>query len=112
MPSATQPGERLRQIDDTAPTLTNREVGCAFRPRCQYAQPRCAKAPPSVTVDGTRNSRCYFPIHQEVHAWIKRPRRLFSYMVCTKNSANGLIWLNAWLNEWPTALPLNMCMTC
>ncbi|HLR82689.1 MAG TPA: ABC transporter ATP-binding protein [Paenalcaligenes sp.] len=68
MPSATQPGERLRQIDGTAPTLTNREVGCAFRPRCQYAQPRCAKAPPSVTVDGTRNYRCYFPIHQEVHA--------------------------------------------
>ncbi|HLR29991.1 MAG TPA: ABC transporter ATP-binding protein [Paenalcaligenes sp.] len=68
MPSATQPGERLRQIDGTAPTLTNREVGCAFRPRCQFAQPRCAKAPPSVTVDGTRNYRCYFPIHQEVHA--------------------------------------------
>lgn len=68
MPSATKPGERLKQIDGTAPTLQNREVGCAFRPRCPFAQPRCADAPPTITVKGRRNYRCYFPIHQEVLA--------------------------------------------
>lgn len=66
MPSAATPGQRLQQIDGTAPALHNREVGCTFRPRCKYAQARCAEAPPPVTQMGNRNYRCYFPLHAEV----------------------------------------------
>lgn len=66
MPSATQPGQRLQQIEGMAPTLTGRERGCTFRPRCIYAQPQCAISPPPVSTDGTREYRCYFPLTPEV----------------------------------------------
>lgn len=66
MPSATTPGQRLQQIDGTAPALHNREAGCTFRPRCKYAQARCAEAPPPVHQMDTRHYRCYFPLNAEV----------------------------------------------
>src|SRR5690606_33613648 len=39
MPGTSQPGTRLQQIDGMAPTLTGREQGCTFRPRCAQAHP-------------------------------------------------------------------------
>nr|MBF0684360.1 ABC transporter ATP-binding protein [Pseudomonas sp.] len=64
MPSTSMPGERLNQIDGMAPSLSGREGGCAFRPRCPNARPECAAAPPPNTIQGDRSYRCYFPIQE------------------------------------------------
>jgi len=64
MPSTSMPGERLNQIDGMAPSLSGREGGCAFRPRCPRARPECAVAPPPETVQADRSFRCYFPIQE------------------------------------------------
>ncbi len=68
MPSFTQPGSRLQQIEGMAPTLTSREQGCTFRPRCAYAHPACAEAPPPETAIANRQYRCYYPLLQEATA--------------------------------------------
>ncbi|QDQ88147.1 ABC transporter ATP-binding protein [Alcaligenaceae bacterium SJ-26] len=62
MPGAAVPGSRLNQIDGMAPTLTGREAGCTFRPRCPHAGPECARAVPDRTDAGERYFRCYRPI--------------------------------------------------
>lgn len=68
MPSATRPGARLQQIDGMAPTLSGRERGCPFRPRCAEARPDCAHTPPPVTRWKHREFRCYYPLIPEVEA--------------------------------------------
>lgn len=65
MPGSAQPGSRLHQIDGMAPTLTKREQGCTFRPRCSYAQANCATQAPEITVRQNRQFRCHYPLHQE-----------------------------------------------
>lgn len=67
MPGSAQPGSRLKQIDGMAPTLTGREQGCSFRPRCPYAHPSCAERAPEVSPLGTRQFRCYFPLLKEAN---------------------------------------------
>lgn len=67
MPGSAQPGSRLKQIDGMAPTLTGREQGCSFRPRCPYAHPSCAERAPQVSTLGTRQFRCYFPLLKEAN---------------------------------------------
>ncbi|MFC3338199.1 ABC transporter ATP-binding protein [Paracandidimonas soli] len=62
MPAAAAPGSRLNQIDGMAPTLTGRETGCTFRPRCSRARPECASAAPPQTGDDKRYFRCYSPV--------------------------------------------------
>jgi len=62
MPTATLPGKRLTQIDGMAPTLTGREAGCTFRPRCPYQTSQCATAVPPQTWQGDRYYSCYAPI--------------------------------------------------
>src|SRR5690606_32628537 len=49
MPGAAAPGARLAQIEGMAPTLTSREAGCAFRPRCTRRGELCAQQAPEVT---------------------------------------------------------------
>lgn len=65
MPGSALPGSRLHQIDGMAPTLTGREQGCTFRPRCSYAQAICADKAPEVSAIPGRQFRCYFPRLQE-----------------------------------------------
>lgn len=65
MPGSEPPGTRLQQIDGMAPTLTGREQGCTFRPRCPYAQAICAETPPAVSTHQSRQFRCYFPLLKE-----------------------------------------------
>lgn len=67
MPSATEPGIRLQQIDGMAPTLAGREQGCPFRPRCSFAQAQCGQTPPPVTTLAHRQYRCYYPLTAEAH---------------------------------------------
>ena len=66
MPSIAAPGAMLRQINGMSPSLTGREVGCAYRPRCPNAVSRCAERSPEATVEGERSYRCYVPIVLEV----------------------------------------------
>ena len=63
LPGAIQPGERLRQINGMAPTLSGRPAGCAFAPRCSHAQAQCASAEPGLTETGARQVRCFAPLN-------------------------------------------------
>lgn len=65
MPGTATPGARLQQIDGMAPTLTGREQGCTFRPRCPFAQPPCAESAPPVSEHQQRQYRCYYPLLAE-----------------------------------------------
>ena len=49
VPRLDQPrGARLVPIEGQPPDLTRLDGGCAFRPRCRYAEPRCGEARPSL----------------------------------------------------------------
>ncbi len=53
---------RLAQIPGSPPSLAHLPEGCAFRPRCAYAQDDCGSEPPSV-IDATgRSLRCFHPL--------------------------------------------------
>ncbi|HRL20895.1 MAG TPA: ABC transporter ATP-binding protein [Alcaligenes sp.] len=65
MPGATEPGQRLRQIDGMAPTLTGREAGCPFRPRCTHATERCGQSAPQMQRHGQQDYRCFHPLTRE-----------------------------------------------
>ena len=64
-PLASQGHERLRQIPGAMPRLGNLPDGCAFHPRCDYAQDRCRRDPgPTLdTCDG--RAACWFPLGAE-----------------------------------------------
>lgn len=56
---------RLQAIPGRPPQLVEPASGCAFAPRCQYAQARCLEqTPPIVTVPGTNDHKhaCFFPV--------------------------------------------------
>lgn len=56
---------RLQAIPGRPPQLVEPAQGCAFAPRCQYAQPRCRQqTPPMVAVDGEDEHQhaCFFPV--------------------------------------------------
>ncbi|ADD45144.1 ABC transporter ATP-binding protein [Stackebrandtia nassauensis] len=54
-------GQRLEVIAGLPPVLTNIPPGCAFAPRCHYAQDMCTRAvPPLAPVDPGRTAACYF----------------------------------------------------
>tara|TARA_R100001039_G_C1854470_1_gene116391 strand:+ start:760 stop:1803 length:1044 start_codon:yes stop_codon:yes gene_type:complete len=58
---------RLQAIPGRPPQLVEPAPGCAFAPRCQYAQPRCwQQTPPVVAVDGEDDHRhaCFYPISE------------------------------------------------
>ncbi|NYT57964.1 ABC transporter ATP-binding protein [Alcaligenaceae bacterium] len=65
MPGVTTPGERLAQIEGMAPTLTTREAGCPFRPRCTRSDVLCGQRAPEVTIRGERHFRCHFPLEAQ-----------------------------------------------
>ncbi len=51
----------LSPIKGQPPSLINLPTGCAFSPRCTYAQPLClVQAPPLVEVDSEHYSSCHF----------------------------------------------------
>ena len=46
LPSLASDHQRLSSIDGSVPSLTERPAGCAFHPRCPYAEPgRCDQNP-------------------------------------------------------------------
>ena len=51
----------LCPIKGQPPSLINLPPGCAFNPRCSYAQPLCrSKVPPLLEVVGGHHSSCHF----------------------------------------------------
>ena len=61
VPTATAPGQRLRQISGSTPSLITLGPGCAFRQRCPRAAQPC-EVMPALTNVGDRQLRCYFPL--------------------------------------------------
>ena len=61
MPSIAEPGAVLKQIPGTMPQLSKLPEGCAFAPRCGYADAICGLAP-GMTHEGARGFRCHHPI--------------------------------------------------
>ena len=59
-------GQQLNVIKGLPPTLTRIPPGCAFNPRCRYAQPVCGQDPPppsydvQTDADTGRTSACHF----------------------------------------------------
>ena len=59
-PTLDGPARRLSGIPGTPPSLTALPSGCPFMPRCQWAEDRCAVAPPPLQeVAAGRLSACY-----------------------------------------------------
>ena len=57
---------RLPQIAGFAPSPGDDLRGCKFRPRCDYAQPRCGEAPELKGVAPGRAVRCFFPLRKDL----------------------------------------------
>ena len=63
VPANTAPGQRLRQISGSTPSLITLGPGCAFRRRCDRAAEPCELMPAITQVDG-QQLRCHFPLLQ------------------------------------------------
>jgi len=61
-PSNNRRGEKLAQIPGMTPSLANLPPGCAFAPRCAFAQDDCRVVPPALTHAGSRAWRCFHPV--------------------------------------------------
>lgn len=62
-PVASQGRARLRQIPGAMPRLEALPAGCAFHPRCAYAQDACRRSPgPDIAACGGR-AACWFPLN-------------------------------------------------
>ncbi len=64
LPAEGEPGAPLRQIRGATPSLARLPQGCAFAPRCDYAQADCLAIAPAVTLfPGSRGVRCHHPLN-------------------------------------------------
>jgi peptide/nickel transport system ATP-binding protein len=61
LPSIAAPGQELRQIPGAMPSLANLPPGCAFAPRCAFADTACTVAPGEHR-EGVRGWRCHHPL--------------------------------------------------
>lgn len=64
VPATTTPGQRLRQIPGSAPSIMQLGAGCAFEARCTRVLPACAQMPEMMMM-GARSTRCWNPIVQQ-----------------------------------------------
>ena len=65
MPDIDQQNARLPSIAGSVPDLHERPVGCAFAPRCEYADARCREQPPqAVEITPGRAVRCWKPLNE------------------------------------------------
>lgn len=65
VPSSASPGQRLRQIGGSAPSLARLGEGCAFAPRCGQRGADCERRPAQrveATALGPRTVQCHFPL--------------------------------------------------
>ena len=61
LPANAMPGQDLVQIPGSTPALSDLPPGCAFAPRCDYADVACGIAPALVR-QGGRALRCHHPL--------------------------------------------------
>lgn len=55
----TEPGSRLASIAGSPPSLLHLPAGCAFAPRCEFAEQRCGeRVPDLVSVGPAHGTRC------------------------------------------------------
>ncbi len=53
---------QLIPITGMPPDLSAKPSGCAFHPRCPFAQPKCkVESPPWVSISDDHRARCWFP---------------------------------------------------
>jgi peptide/nickel transport system ATP-binding protein len=64
IPRLSQPSHtRLQVIPGRPPSLVDRPAGCAFAPRCRYAQERCLVEAPKLLIDEPAHEHaCFFPV--------------------------------------------------
>ncbi len=64
IPRLSQPSHtRLLAIPGRPPSLIERPSGCAFAPRCRYAQEPCLSEAPALLIDGPDHEHaCFFPV--------------------------------------------------
>ena len=67
LPANATPGRDLVQIPGAMPSLLALPTGCAFAPRCGWADRVCGTAP-DVTRNGVRAHRCHHPLGIEAAA--------------------------------------------
>ncbi|MFK7889859.1 MAG: ABC transporter ATP-binding protein [Granulosicoccus sp.] len=61
IPSINQDSEWLDAIPGRVPVLDEQLPGCAFHPRCAYAQPPCSETMPELaTISGQQKVRCHY----------------------------------------------------
>ena len=69
IPGHGRRGDRLTQIPGMAPNMANLPEGCAFAPRCPYADGPCATTRPDLTeLSPGRSLRCHHPLVSKVPA--------------------------------------------
>jgi len=56
------PDAPLAPIQGQPPALHSLPAGCAFHPRCRYAQARCLTERPELVRNGSRTVACHFPL--------------------------------------------------
>jgi peptide/nickel transport system ATP-binding protein len=54
--------QKLDAIAGRPPDMVDPPRGCAFAPRCAYAQPKCIEEEPELSGDGGHQWRCHFPV--------------------------------------------------
>lgn len=59
LPQMALPGQRLNQIQGNMPPLNDQPSGCAFHPRCPYAEDKCRQQPPNFIFSGVSTVACY-----------------------------------------------------
>jgi oligopeptide/dipeptide ABC transporter ATP-binding protein len=64
------PGTKLFALDGTAPQLDNLPAGCAFHPRCQYAEAACRQTVPELAPSpGGGLSACLVAARGDLPRW-------------------------------------------
>ena len=62
VPSRNVPGEKLRQIRGSMPSLLSLGTGCPFMGRCEYATEACAETLPEREFSATHRVWCHHPV--------------------------------------------------
>ena len=62
VPSLSDAGGRLAQIQGALPRLDEIPSGCAFHPRCPKASPRCTDERPELALVQRTRAACWWPI--------------------------------------------------
>jgi len=63
VPQLGTPGREIHAIPGQPPVLSEPQPGCAFAPRCAYAQEKCHTDEPAMTqLESKHQVRCHFPL--------------------------------------------------